>query len=116
MKLNPILTTIAILMAGIFTYLIYSLCSDEKAYTLLLCIFSFFSFGITLLFGIGVSFSDNKINANIKVLSICFTLIFFISNISFALVEMSEHTLVITNSLLLLILLLLLYIMPKKII
>ena len=114
MKINPILTAIAVLLSCVLTYMVYSLCHDEEEYKALLCVCSFLSFASTLSVATGVSFLNARANVNIKITSLLCALILLISNISFALIGVSKSALIIITSLVLLLYLLLLYLLPKK--
>lgn len=114
MKVNPILTAIAVLLSCVLTYMVYSLCHDEEEYKALLCVCSFLSFASTLSVAMGVSFLNTRANVNIKITSLLCAVILFISNISFALIGVNESALVIITALVLLVFLLLVYVLPKK--
>lgn len=114
MKVNPVLTAIAVLLSCVLTYMVYSLCNDEEEYKALLCVCSFLSFASTLSVAIGVSFLNTRANVNIKITSLLCVLILLISNISFALVGVNDSALIIITALVLLLFLLLAYLLPKK--
>ena len=115
MKISPILIIVAVLVSCVLTYLIYSLCSEQETYIHILNICSFLPFVATLSLGMGISFSNNyKVNINIKVLSLCYFVLFLLIDIGFAIIGVHLNTLVILTSILLLTYFLLLYTIPKK--
>lgn len=115
MKIIPMLIVIAVLLSSVLTFWVYSLCNEQETYIHILSICSFLSFVITLSFSMGISFFNNyKVDINIKVLSLCFSFLFLITYIGFAIIGVNLNVLVILTSILLLIFILLLYIIPKN--
>lgn len=114
MKVNIVLTTIAVLLSCLLTYFVYSLCHEGEEYKVLLCACSFLSFASTLSIAIGISFMNTRANVNIKITSVICALVLLMSNIGFAIAGVNMNALIIVTSFILLLFLLLIYILPKK--
>lgn len=77
MKINPVLSIIAIAIAALLGYLAYSLCSKADNATAI-GVTSGISFAITLLPMMGLKNENGRIQVNIKVLSTIFLLLFIV--------------------------------------
>lgn len=112
MKVNPMMTVFSVAISALLTYIVYSVCDGEN--WLLLSILSGVSFLIILFSGIGLKYSPDNANANIKILATVFAVVSFAVNITLALTPASQTVIIIVTSVLMLTYLLILYLLPKS--
>ena len=107
MKINFVLTLIAIAVSLLIAYGLYSFHDSENK--ILLSSGSFVFLATTLLMTIGVSFEQSRTTTNVRVVSGIFFTISLISNIIFSFFKFSTPSYVITNGILLLLFILIAY-------
>lgn len=112
MRMNTILTVIAVFMAILIGYLAFSIAEGQEN-DVVCGIASTLCFMATLIPIIGVQYDSSKVGVNIKVMSVLFLVIFLISHFCFAAICVKMPYYVITNGILLLIYLAILYKMNK---
>ncbi len=77
MKLNPFLSIIAVTLAALLGYLVYTICSSTD-YATSIGITSGLSFALTLLPIMGIKHENRRLQVNIKILSTLFFVLFVI--------------------------------------
>lgn len=82
MKMNTLYSIIAVAIAALLAYGIYSLCRSENEW--LMAIGSFLLIGFPLFLAMGVSSPVKRSIANMKVLAVVFFLLTLVVNILFA--------------------------------
>ena len=107
MKLNFILTTIALCTSALIAYGFYSFGNSDTK--LLLSFGSFVTLAFTLVFTIGVNFPLPRTSINLKTISVIFFVFSFVSNLIFAFFSFSTPIYVTINGMLLMIYCLILY-------
>ncbi|MBQ5992737.1 MAG: hypothetical protein IJL57_00175 [Bacteroidales bacterium] len=96
MKVNALYSIIAVAIAALIAYGIYSFCRSENE--LLMAIGSFLFIGFPLFLAMGVSSPAKRSSANMKVLAVVFFLLMLALNILFAcLSHFSTPLYIITN-------------------
>lgn len=100
MKVNVILSIIAVLIAVLLGYWAYSIAADDV--NALICgIGSGICFIVTLLPALGIQYSSKQLGVNIKVLSWLFFLTFVVSHFCFASFGVKMPSYIIVNGILL---------------
>lgn len=102
MKPNIFLIVVSVLIAALSGYGFYAANSGE-AFCLLLSLGSGLTFAITLIGTLGISPKEKAGNANFKVVSALFFVLFLISNLIFGFVGMKVAPYIIVNGIILLI-------------
>lgn len=108
MKFSPILSLISAVIAALLAYLMNYIAGDGQ-HAMLCTIGSFVCFFSTLMPMMGVSSESERLQANIKVMSTIFMVLFAISNIFFAYKGYDSPLYIILNGILLLIYLAIFY-------
>lgn len=111
MKFNAIPAIIAVCLSALIAYAFYSWSSDEMQ--IVNCASSAIWSLITLGAAIGISYSESRLSANIKVLSFVFFFILLIANIILAVADSSIQACIIIEGILLLMFLLIAHFMNK---
>jgi len=111
MKINFVLTTIAVAISALIAYGLYSFHDSENKP--LLTIGSFVSLAVTLAITIGAGFKESRTGTNIKTVSSIFFVVALLSNLIFTFISFSVPAYVITNGIILMIYILILYSINK---
>ena len=111
MKINFVLTIIAIAVSLLIAYGLYSFHDSENK--ILLSAGSFVFLATTLILTIGTSFELPRTTTNVRVLSGIFFAVALISNLIFTFIAFSIPSYVITNGILLLVFILISYSINK---
>jgi hypothetical protein len=107
MKINIVLSIIAVALSSLITYGLYTIYDGENQ--MLLSIGSLMFLSFTLAFTIGVNFEQSRITTNIRAISGIFFVLALISNLIFTFIDFSIPSYVITNGLLFLVFILIVY-------
>jgi hypothetical protein len=111
MKINFVLTTIALAISGLIAYGLYSFHESENK--ILLTVGSFVLLATTFTATIGTSFTNSRTGTNIKTVSSIFFIGALISSLIFTFITFSVPVYIITNGIILLIYLLIVYSINK---
>lgn len=101
MKINVVLVVIAIAIAALLAYGLYSL-SNASNNAVLLAVGSFIGFAATLSTALGFKADNVRASTNVKVASMSFFGLFLIANLIFTFVHFGTPFFVVINGLLLL--------------
>lgn len=112
MKINFVLTLIAISISALFAYALYSISNSENK--LLLCGGGFIFISITLITTIAAQFNGERTTLNIKALSGIFFTIGLISHLVYAFISFSPAVYIIPAGLLVLVYMSLVYSIGKN--
>lgn len=102
MRINTVLTIIAIAMAILIGYLTFSIAEGEKN-DIVCGITSTICFTAVLIPIVGLQYDSSKLGINIKIMSVIFLVVFLISHFSFAAICIRMPYYIIINGILLLI-------------
>lgn len=108
MRINTVLTIIAIAMAVLIGYLAFSIAEGEKN-DIVCGIASTTCFTAVLVPIVGLQYDSNKLGINIKIMSSLFLFVFLISHFCFAAIYIKMPYYIIINGILLLIYIVILY-------
>lgn len=102
MKLNVFLSCIAIAMAGLVGYLVYSIAEGREG-DLLCGIGGAVCFMSILLPVMGMHYDSGRLGVNIRVMCLAFFVLFLVSHVCFALLGIKTSYYIVTNGILLLV-------------
>lgn len=111
MKINPILTLVAVALSALFAYLFVSITNSENF--VLLGIGSFFMLACSSIMCLGVSFERQGTAVNSKLIAAIFCVLFFISNLIIAFFNFTVPPYIIINGVLFLIFIISIYSVVK---
>lgn len=114
MKFNIFTSIIAILMASLLSYAVYSIAGEGESHVIPLVCFSLISFIATFLGLIGVSLGNTRQTINIRILSLIFGAGFIAEYLGFAMCGVKQSFLIIMSGILFLTYILIAYIISKS--
>ncbi len=112
MKINFIKSILALALGLLMSYGLYSFSGGENK--ILLSAGSFIYFAITLITLFSISFEQPRTTTNIKVISIVFFMIGFLSNVIFTFINFAIPIYIVLNGILLLLFILTTYSIKSK--